>query len=164
MINGISKGWLLRLAACLVLVGCGDDTSKSLAGSDLVQARQGLSGTVEFWQGNFMPVVDPANPGGSVSPVVRKIYIHEAATRDDVVRDGYGGFYSEVNTAWAATVTSDSLGRFSAELSAGTYSIFVWEQERYYANGSSGGYINPVTVPVGTMVQVQVKIDYQATY
>jgi hypothetical protein len=74
-------------------------------------------------------------------------------------------FYSEIQTQLVSRTSSDDQGYFQLELPSGTYSLFVWEQERYYANGFDGfGYIMPVDVAEGAVVRRDMIIDYKAAY
>jgi len=60
--------------------------------------------------------------------------------------------------------TSDSAGYYEVALSAGRYSVFVVEGERWYANGDDGRHIQPVTVYVDSVVVFDIRITYEATF
>ena len=151
---------------CVVQGGCGDATSPCEDTPELpprnaarVSVTQGLWGDVWFWEGDFMPTC----PSGSVVAVGREMRIHELASLSDVVRDGFGAFYSQVNTSLVATVWSDADGFFQAALPPGQYSVFSVEDSLLYANGFDGvGHIFPVEVKDGEVTGVTFNITYLA--
>jgi hypothetical protein len=121
-----------------------------------------LSGTVLFWEGDFMPGV----PTGTKTPVVRDVYVYEAASLDQVTKahEFSDGFYSDIRTNLVAVATSDADGRFSLRLPAGRYSLFVMEDGLYYANGFESEYIYPVTVAARETTTVVFDITYQSSF
>lgn len=158
---------MTRLVLCLLavgVIGCSLDRQEPDPGLQPIPVVQGLAGTVEFWEGDFMPSNDPYNPGGVITLVVRTVLIYEPTSNDDVVADSPGGFFSQINTKLVKSVTSNAQGSFLTDLPAGTYSVFVWEDGRFYANLWSGGLIQPVIVEPGEMSRMTIKIDYLATY
>jgi hypothetical protein len=158
----------MRLIALFIIlpamVSCSADRANNSDGSELDLPQQGVVGTVLFWEGDFMPMPDPEVAGGSITPVMRTVYIFEAAGVDDVVGVDYGGFYSEVKTPLVAIVTSDDKGRFGVNLEVGTYSLFVMEDGDYYANLWSSEYVQPVTVETNLVSEVNIDINYKATF
>ena len=137
---------ILLAALILALGACSSDLATNPVGAQPDTPDQGVAGLVTFHEGDFMPVTDPNLMTGSITPVARVIYIYEPTTMDQVAYDGDGAFYSAIYTKLVATVESNANGEFAAELGAGTYSLFVLEDGRYYANGWSDNYIQPVTV------------------
>ncbi|MFH2067219.1 MAG: carboxypeptidase regulatory-like domain-containing protein [Pseudomonadota bacterium] len=130
-----------------------------------VTISQGVWGNVWFWEGNHMPTTDENAVSGTITPVEREIYIHEATTIHDVSSAQDYSFYSEIHTPLMATTVSDADGFFQASLQPGSYSIFVKENNLFYAALFSGtGEINPVTVGQDTVQKVQIDITYQATF
>ncbi len=157
----------LIIVLCFLMVACGADRDNMApipTGPEPLTIVQGVHGTVEFWEGDFMPVAVPATPSGSVRPVSRTVFFFEPTGRADVVRDGYGSFFLKIQTELIDTVRSDSEGRFAITLPSGLYSVFVREGDRYYANGSSDQHIQPVRVVEVEVVEARIKIDYLATY
>ena len=125
---------------------------------------QGAWGTVRFFEGDFMPVYDPET-GGTITPVVRDIYIYEATTDDMVERDGYGGFYKSIASELIAVVQSDQDGFFQIKLEPGKYSFFVKEDSLYYGSKSDGeGHIVSEHVFADSTTEVTLNITYLATY
>lgn len=139
--------------------GCGKDYSFNPS------IEQGMWGRVEFREGNFMP--GPVPPSGTVTFVQRRIYVFEITHSDDVVQDTTLGpvFYTEIRKGLVAKTLSNSHGYFQLSLPLGSYSLFVEEQGRYYANLFDGqGYIFPVTVTDGSIKRIDILIDYKAFY
>lgn len=153
------------VAAVLIaaLVGC---SSKSdLQTPFMPGPEQGIEGTVIFWEGDFMPLIPENQSQGRLIPVERTLAVFEAANFDDVVGSpSDGGFYSEVHTGLVAMTTSDEEGRYDVSLSPGTYSVFVLEDGYYYASGSVGDVIQPVTVERDRVSTLDIDITYEATF
>jgi len=148
----------------LALAGCSLERAEGPGAPVPAPIQQGISGTVEFWEGDFMPTAYPQVPGGTVTSVVREVRIHEAARMYDVTFSSPGGFFSEIRTPLVASVESADDGQFAVNLPAGTYSLFVVEDGRFYANRMSQEFIQPVTVDRGKVALIRLKIDYLATY
>lgn len=153
-----------------ILVSCSDSPTESGIkyppdNQNKVTISQGVWGNVWFWEGNFMPSTDNSFHG-TVTPVIREIYIYEATRYDSVVTAyGYGGFYTNILTKQIAKVQSDNTGFFQISLSPGKYSFFIKEDSTYYANGSdSEGHILPAVVTMNTITKRQIDIDYKAAY
>ena len=124
-----------------------------------VTITQGIAGTLTMRSGNCMPIVDP-NGDCKEYPIRRFIHIYSYAKDSNVVKDNHG-FYTQVNTTFYKKVESDDEGFFQAELNPGTYSVFIEEQGRFYANSYDGfGGINPVTIIFQTVSKVNQVIDY----
>lgn len=135
--------------------GCDDDHAGSLA-----SINQGITGTVLWLEGNFMP--GPGGPSGAAVPAERSVLIYRAARPDEA--EGTGPFYQSINTELVATVSSDGDGFFQAALDPGLYSLLVREDTALYANRVSSDYINPVEVKANNVSHVIIKIDYKAAY
>ena len=127
--------------------------------SDQITITQGVWGNVWFWEGNFMPCV----PSGTITPVVREIYVHSLTSLDSVSQIGYSPFYSEIYTQLIAITESNSTGFFEIALPPGRYSLFVREDSLFYANSFDGeGNILPATVVEDSVTKTQINIDYLA--
>ena len=112
-------------------------------------------------EGNMMPGVEGTS--GESGPVARDIYIHELTSVSQVKSEM--GFFSEVQTPMIAKVKSGKDGNFSIELPAGTYSLFVMEEQGLFANRFDGSNnINPVEVKEGQVTEIMIEIDYKAAY
>jgi len=155
----------LVICGIAIMAGCSGDNDSAKPISPAPSIEQGIYGRVEFWEGDFMPVVLPDEPSGTVTPVKRKIFFFEKTTFNDVVQEGYGAFYSEIKTNLMATAESGTDGRYEISLPPGDYSVFVRENDLYYANGSNGdGYIWMVTVPPDETTEYIIKITHTATF
>ncbi len=177
-------GWPLVFFVMAILAACNKDDANSkdknridnldeLVERNLekITADQGLAGTVIVEEGNCMPHVgeEPEpNPGCYRYPAERTIYIHEYTTNDQVTVDpelNKPYFFSHVDTELVKTVASDDEGFFEAELSPGTYSIFILEEGVFYANlWNSDGGIQPVVVNADEVSTVLLKITHSAYY
>ncbi|WP_423128647.1 hypothetical protein [Gaoshiqia sp. Z1-71] len=126
-----------------------------------ITIQQGFAGTLIMKEGNCMPMVglNPSDNGCRSYPVKRTIRIYEYTTADDV--EGYGPFFTAVNTLLRQRITTDHEGFFQVKLSPGTYSVFIEEDNKLYANSWDGqGGIRPVTVTKGQLGYEQLTIDY----
>ena len=103
--------------------------------------------------------------GGTITPVVREIYVHKLTTINDVEPNTFSQFYSHINTEIVSVVTSDDTGFYQIQLPAGTYSFFVKENGEFYANlFFEDGRINPVVVKENTVTKKQIDITYRASF
>lgn len=154
--NGIvTLASLLLLLLLISTTGCGALSSDDNAGT--------LEGTVLFWEGDFMP---GSQPKGTVTPVVREVHVYEATTHAQVtpVPPYSGPFYSTIHSRLVTTAMSDVNGRFSLVLPASTYSLFVFENGQYYANGMTDDFIYPVDVISGSTTTITFDITYLAAF
>lgn len=127
------------------------------------RVRQGIGGTVRFFEGDFMPGTGPAR--GTITPVRRELRVHRAASLDSVESAGPGPFFRRVRTPLAGKVWSDSTGVFLIALPPGAYSVFVVEDSLLYANMFDGqGTIFPVTVFPDSVTRILVDITSKATF
>ena len=119
------------------------DESSCSRRSPKPKITEGITGVVCFWSGDFMP---GTSPRGVIEPVRRTIEIH-AGTIDGVAAAAGETFWTSVPTPLIATVTSGDDGWFEVAVPPGTYSLFVHESGRLYANGTNGdGIITAVEV------------------
>ena len=134
--------------------------------------REGISGYVRFWEGDFMPTFPGDERDGKVYPVVRQVLfftpILSADAEYSLVEVEPGLFVDlviGVPVEPVAMVWSDVEGYFEVSLPPGRYSILVRECGYLYANMLDGdGYIFPVEVTDGELTSVQFDITYMATY
>jgi len=129
--------------------------------SDQVTISQGVWGNVWLWEGDFQPI----EPSGTITPVVREIFVHTLTPLDSVDQVGYSAFYYEIHTPLVTTTESNITGFFEVELPPGQYSFFVKEDSLFYANLFDGqGNILPATVAEDSVTKVQIDITYKATF
>jgi hypothetical protein len=128
---------------------------------DRVSVNQGMWGDVWFWEGNFQL----CNPPGTITPVIRDLYIYEPVNLDDVnitLRDN-GLFCSDVSSKLITIVKSDSTGYFEVELSPGSYSVLALEDTLFYImSWKKDGNINLVNVYESEVTYIRYNIRYLA--
>jgi len=128
-----------------------------------VTITQGVWGNVWFWEGNFMPMIDPHH--AKITPVIRKIYVYEATNDSMVERSGGGSFFRKINSNLITTLSSGIDGFYQVSLPPGKYSFFVKEDSLFYANSWDGeGDILSAIVTENNVVKNQIDITYKATY
>lgn len=157
---------ILFLFSLLFSSGCEDTVSPEelIDNERKVTINQGAWGSVRFWEGDFMPMYDEST-GGTITPVVRDIYIHVATNDDMVDREGYGGFYSSINSELIAIIQSDKDGFFQIELAPAKYSFFIMEDSLFYGSRLDGeGYIEAEEIFKDSTTQLSLDITYKATY
>ena len=125
--------------------------------------KTGLEGYIFRISGNRMPSPDvKLSPPKGVKAV---LYIYELTSFNQVTRVGESAFYSNVKTKLVQTVTSDDSGYFFVALPPGEYSLFTKKDALFYANNFDGdNHIAPVKLQPHKVTQVNVNIDYDATY
>lgn len=102
---------------------------------------------------------------GTVTPVVRDVYVHELTNYDMVEEVGYYSFFSIINSNLITIIQSDKNGFFQVELEPGKYSFFVKEDSLFFANLSdSYGNILSAEVIQDSVTQVKIDINYLASY
>ncbi len=122
---------------------------------------QGIRGEVWFWSGDFMPI----RPSGSVTGVERDVWVHELTKLSQVDPGPSPGFFRAVHTPLVAETRSDTSGAYEVSLAPGRYSLFVRENDLYYANDFDGeGNIQPVEVVTDSVTPHRIDITYEATY
>ncbi|MCC5928151.1 MAG: carboxypeptidase regulatory-like domain-containing protein [Cyclobacteriaceae bacterium] len=125
------------------------------------QGKQGISGSIYWFQGNMMP--GPDRPAVRGQGVVREIYILPLVKSQDLT--GQGPLYAEIPFEPVAVVRSDESGKFFAILEPGIYSVFTREADGWYANLTDGQMrVHPVEVVQGTFTNVKIEINYMAFY
>lgn len=157
---------ILFLLTLLLTISCTDGivSIEPPNNEEKVTITQGAWGTVRFWEGDFMPMIDPET-GGTITPVVRDIYIHEATTTSMVDKVEYSAFYTKINSKLIVVVQSDKDGFFQIELEPGKYSFFVKEDSMFYADlWDRHGYILAAEVKKDSVTQLEINIRYKATF
>jgi len=135
-----------------------------LMNSAFVQGKKtGIEGYIFRISGNRMPSPDvKLSPPKGIKAV---LYVYELTSLSQVTRNGESAFYSGVHTRLVLTVTSDDSGYFYASLPPGEYSLFTKKDALFYANNFDGNnHIAPVKVVDHKVSQVNVNIDYDASY
>lgn len=157
---------ILFLLQLFFTFGCEDTVSPEdqLDNEHKITITQGAWGNVRFWEGDFMPSTDNSY-SGTITPVIRDIYIHVATSYDMVEREYIGVFYTKINSELLAVIQSDADGFFQIELEPGKYSFFIKEDSLFYGNRSdSKGHIESEYIFTDSTTQVSLDITYKAVY
>ncbi|MBK6765781.1 MAG: hypothetical protein IPG71_05435 [bacterium] len=120
----------------------------------------GVTGIVEIWEGNFMPMIDKDRRDKQIrSGAGLRVRLHEA------VKGAGGPTVDSVATALIGEAVCDDQGRFTIPARAGLYSIFVEDSGGWYANGWDGdGVQGPVTVEPMKLTEIVIKNMRKATH
>jgi len=125
--------------------------------------KTGVEGYIFRISGNRMP-----SPDAKLSPPRGEkaiLYIYELTSLAQVNRQGETAFYSSIRTRLVKSVYADDRGYFFVSLPPGEYSLFTKKDALFYANSFDGeNHISPVRVVQNKVSQVNVNIDYDATY
>lgn len=127
---------------------------------------QGIKGEVRWVEGNLMPAVGDTtiNMRYKGIPIKRELYIFQAVKKDDVISGG-AQFYKKVNVDLVARIQTNSKGFFKLDLPPGYYSIFVLEEDGFFANTfAENGFISPVTVHENEFTEIIIMVNYKAYY
>lgn len=120
----------------------------------------GVTGRVEIWVGNFMPMIDKAQRDRQVQPGANlRVRLHEP------VKGLAGASTDSIPTTIVAETTTDSDGRFTIACRDGKYSLFVEDSVGWYANGWDGeGVQGAIVVEPMKMTEVLIKNTRKATF
>jgi len=159
---------LLPFITLMLFIGCKKDEVNSdwtnkmedlqAHNAGKVSIQNGIAGTISRITGNCMPSIGEDSDCVEV-PVERTIWIYAYTLQNQASRD-QDGYYSDIQTDLIETAQSDDEGFYEIALPAGTYSVFIEEDGKPYANGLDGqGGINPVEVPTQGVVTINHRID-----
>ncbi len=111
----------------LLLIAC-----SSMKKASKTVISQGIEGTVTEQTGNQMPMkgAAPQVPRG----IKTTVFIYEPTQLTDVQQVGNSPVYTAIRTKRVASVETDSTGFFRVALPVGSYSLFVKQGDRFYAN------------------------------
>lgn len=150
---------LKKVLCCLFLL------LATLSFAQKKKQTQGVSGTVLWKKGNFMPSPDMKVQQPKAVPAQRDVYIYELTNDKQAEPAEEPTFYKKINTKLVKKVKSDTKGRFWVRLPVGYYSVFVQEPKGFYANLFDDAMnLNPVQVKRGRWAKVEVVIDHEAVY
>jgi hypothetical protein len=154
------KNFLLIGAAATIIAACSVVNKNN--------QRQGIMGRILWLEGNLMPAIGDTTMAERMAgrPIQRTLFIHEPTTPDETVKvQDSGMFYSKIHTRLVKRVRTDKTGIFRIELPSGKYSVFVLENNGFFANVFDGeGHINPVTVEACNFTEIEIKVNYMAFY
>jgi hypothetical protein len=124
-----------------------------------VSLNVGVAGTLLKKDGNCMPMIGSSNTSCRTYPVIRTILIYDYTTTNEV--DGWGPSYKSVHSKLIAQCNADQDGFFQVAVDPGKYSIFIKENDNFYANSSDGqGGIHPITVENDSVNIMTLVLDY----
>ena len=137
------------------------DPKTELAGANAVTT--GITGRVEVWEGNFMPLIAPERRQNQIKPAVaRRVRVYQPVHIEGGLADAKR---DTIPTPLVAETVTDSSGHFAVSVASGTYSIFAEENGGWYNNGwSEKGIQGEVTVTEGKTTDVVIKITTKATF
>jgi hypothetical protein len=130
---------------------------------DSVMVREGITGRVEIWEGNFMPMMAPGKAGGKIIPGAGlRVRIHEPVRMSDGLATAQ---HDTVRSKLVVEAVCDSSGHFRVAVRPGTYSVFVEHNGGWYANSWDGaGVQGAATVEPGKLSEILIKITDKATF
>jgi hypothetical protein len=152
----------LFLISVLTLVSCNKEGMKS---KNSIPESQGIKGTVVWLEGNMMPSYGDKKKvvENNGKPIVRKIYFCKPTKMSEL--ENNGTIFQGVAERMFRFISSDEKGNFSINLATGKYSVFTEEATGFFANSFDGeGYINVVEVKEGEMTELNIKVNYAATF
>ena len=145
--------YLIILLMPLLMVNC-----KSMKDDD---TKQGISGSVKWFEGNMMPGPGRSAPTGSI--VKRTILICELTNASEL--EGEGPLFEDISSTIVKEIETDENGEFTVQLPAGKYSVFTKEDNGYFANSYDGeNNVGVVTVEKNQITKVNIDINYKASY
>lgn len=147
---------MLILAASLMGMG-----RKEAKNQDAPPAPiSGVTGKVEIWDGNFMPMLDKETRDKQIKPgagLKVRLYLP--------VKGLPGAKVDAVASELVAETQCDENGMFTIPAKEGTYSLFIQDGDSWYANGWDGdGVQGAVTVEPLKMTEVLIKNTSKATF
>jgi len=124
---------------------------------------QGIVGEVTEITGNQMPMVGA--PAPAPRPFKTTVYIYDSTHISKVQQIGTSPLFSMINTRLVQKLDTNEAGQFSAELPAGTYSVFVLKGGAFFANQfDEKNNIGLCRVEVGKQTRVQITVNVDASY
>ena len=124
---------------------------------------QGIVGEVTEITGNQMPMVGV--PAPTPRPFKTTVYIYDSTHISKVQQIGTSPRFSMINTRLVQKLDTNEAGQFSAELPAGTYSVFVLKGGAFFANQfDEKNNIGLCRVEVGKQTRCQISVNVDAAY
>lgn len=151
---------VIVMAMTALLFAMGDRESKNQSPSTPAAPASGVTGKIEIWEGNFMPMIDKEERDKQIRPGANlKVRLHEPAT------GLLGTVVATVPTPVVAEAVSDENGLFTIPAREGKYSLFIEDKNGWYANGWDGdGVQGAVVVEPMKMTEVLIKNTTKATF
>lgn len=130
-------------------------------------STQGIKGQIFWVEGNQMPqaageTTTSVSPAAK-KPVKRTVQIHQLTHINEASLGDY--LFGNIETPLVASVETNNEGEFSVKLPPGKYSIFTVEENGYFASiFDLDSYIHPVNVEENEWSQVEIIINYKASF
>jgi hypothetical protein len=122
-----------------------------------VAAAQGVRGTVERVEGDFMPPL-PENYRGTVTPLSCRVFVFTGKVK-------FNSPVDEKHPSLRTIVKSDAAGQFTVALEPGTYTIVAELDGKLYLNSLDGaGFWSTITVEPNKFVDYKIADTSRATY
>lgn len=124
-----------------------------------INIETGIAGTLIKKSGDCMPMINGPNNRCNSYPVSRTILIYNYTKLNQV--EGWGPSYNSVNSRLVTKCKSDKDGFFQVSVKPGKYSVFILENDKFYANSQDGeGGIYPVNVSTGITSSIILILNY----
>jgi hypothetical protein len=130
----MNKALIIPVVFVFVLIfsACREDSSPFSypdTNKELITIERGIWGNVWYWEGYF----DPPDEFGKITPVEREIHIYKRVHFDSMDNKDEYPFFSYIDSEFFGSVRSDINGFYQVQLDSGDYSLFIIENDRYYA-------------------------------
>jgi len=149
---------LIMLVLAAGVLGMGRKEAKDQSAP--AAPASGITGRVEIWSGNHMPMIDKPQQDKGVKPGANlRVRLHEPVI-------GMGAVSADsIPTPMIAETKTDGDGRFTIACREGKYSLFIEDSTGWYANGWDGeGVQGAVVVEPMKMTEIVVKNTRKATF
>ncbi|MBS7564303.1 carboxypeptidase regulatory-like domain-containing protein [Mucilaginibacter sp. Bleaf8] len=144
---------LLALIGCGLFIAC--KAKKRTPSATLLQ------GHIYYLSGNQMP--GPGRTTGKSRGVKREILIYRPTTSKGT--SGQMPLFSQINTKLVARTQSNASGYYQVKLPAGKYSVFIKEENGFFAAEADGEeHLNPVVIPAGHPLTKDFTITLHAAF
>jgi len=105
----------------------------------------------------------PGRKSGAGKPVSRTVFVYQLTKRAQTVAEGI--YFDHLQTKLIAKAQSNSDGSYVVALPPGSYSVFVDDNNRLYANSFDGkDNINPVEIKKDSVSTKDIVITGKAVY
>lgn len=124
---------------------------------------QGIAGQITEFAGNQMPMKGAVSsePRG----ILTTVFIYEPTHISQVSRIGTSPAYTAINTKLVDSVQTDSTGAYAIALAPGSYSLFIKQGNRFYANlFDTNNNIALFTVEEGKLTKANLAVSSRASY
>ncbi len=120
------------LSVAIVFSACRQDASPfdyPYLNKEQVTINRGIWGNVWYWEGYF----NPPKEFGVITPVERNIHIFERIHFDSMANKDEYPLFSYIDAEFITSTRSDVYGFYQIPLDSGNYSLFIFENDKYYA-------------------------------